>query len=61
MLDSFDGALGSLAGSDSPEAEKVRNGVIGIRTQLVSVLEKVGPRAHRRRRRSRSTPTSTKP
>ena len=42
VLDSFDGALGSLAGSDSPEAEKVRNGVVGIRTQLVSVLEKAG-------------------
>ena len=42
MLDSFDGALGSLAGSDSPEAEKVRDGVVGIRTQFVSVLEKAG-------------------
>ena len=42
VLDSFDGALGSLAGSDSPEAEKVRNGVVGIRTQFVSVLEKAG-------------------
>src|SRR5206468_3212613 len=35
VLDSFDGALGSLAGSDSPEADKVRDGVIGIRSQLV--------------------------
>jgi molecular chaperone GrpE len=42
VLDSFDGALGSLAGSDSPEAEKVRDGVIGIRSQFVSVLEKNG-------------------
>jgi len=42
VLDSFDGALGSLAGSDSPEAEKVRDGVVGIRSQLVSVLEKAG-------------------
>ena len=42
VLDSFDGALGSLAGSDSPEAEKVRDGVLGIRSQLVSVLEKAG-------------------
>jgi molecular chaperone GrpE len=42
VLDSFDGALGSLAGSGSPEAEKVRDGVLGIRSQFVSVLEKVG-------------------
>ena len=42
VLDSFDGALGSLAAPDSPEAEKVRDGVIGIRTQLVSVLERSG-------------------
>ncbi len=42
VLDSFDGALGSLGSSDSPEAEKVRDGVVGIRTQLVSVLEKAG-------------------
>ncbi|HEX4531135.1 MAG TPA: nucleotide exchange factor GrpE [Acidimicrobiia bacterium] len=42
VLDSFDGALGSLAGTDSPEAEKVRDGVVGIRTQFVSVLEKAG-------------------
>jgi molecular chaperone GrpE len=42
VLDSFDGALGSLATADSPEAEKVRDGVIGIRSQLVSVLEKSG-------------------
>jgi len=42
VLDSFDGALGSLAAPDSPEAEKVRDGVVGIRTQLVSVLERAG-------------------
>ena len=42
VLDSFDGALGSLAGSDSPEAEKVRHGVIGIRSQFLTVLEKAG-------------------
>jgi molecular chaperone GrpE len=42
VLDSFDGALGSLTGTDSPEAEKVRDGVVGIRTQFLSVLEKAG-------------------
>jgi molecular chaperone GrpE len=42
VLDSFDGALGSLGVADSPEAEKVRDGVVGIRSQFVSVLEKVG-------------------
>jgi molecular chaperone GrpE len=42
VLDSFDGALGSLAANDSPEGEKVRDGVVGIRTQLVTVLEKNG-------------------
>jgi molecular chaperone GrpE len=42
VLDSFDGALGGAAASDSPEAEKVRDGVVGIRTQLVTVLEKAG-------------------
>ena len=42
VLDSFDGALGSLAAPDTPEAEKVRDGVVGIRTQLVSVLERAG-------------------
>jgi molecular chaperone GrpE len=41
VLDSFDGALGSLP-TESPEADKVRDGVVGIRTQLVSVLEKAG-------------------
>jgi len=42
VLDSFDGALGSFAGADSPEADKVRDGVVGIRTQFVTVLEKAG-------------------
>jgi molecular chaperone GrpE len=42
VLDSFDGALGSVATGDSPDAEKMRNGVTGIRSQLVSVLEKAG-------------------
>jgi molecular chaperone GrpE len=42
VLDSFDGALGSLGEADSPEAEKVRDGVVGIRAQLVAVLEKAG-------------------
>ena len=42
VLDSFDGALGSLASADSPETEKVRDGVLGIRTQFVSVLAKAG-------------------
>jgi molecular chaperone GrpE len=42
VLDSFDGALGSMVASDTPEAEKVRDGVVGIRSQFVSVLEKAG-------------------
>ena len=42
VLDSFDGALGSFGAPDTPEGEKVLNGVVGIRTQLVSVLEKAG-------------------
>jgi molecular chaperone GrpE len=42
VLDSFDGALGSLADPDSPEGEKVRDGVVGIRTQLGAVLERAG-------------------
>ena len=41
VLDSFDGALGTLP-ADSHEADQVRNGVVGIRTQLVAVLEKAG-------------------
>jgi molecular chaperone GrpE len=42
VLDSFDGALVSLAAGDAAEADKVRSGVLGIRSQLVSVLEKAG-------------------
>jgi len=42
VLDSFDGALGSLPETDAPEVEKVRNGVVGIRAQFASVLDKAG-------------------
>jgi molecular chaperone GrpE len=42
VLDSFDGALGSFGDADTPEGEKVRDGVVGIRTQLGTVLEKAG-------------------
>jgi molecular chaperone GrpE len=42
VLDSFDSALGSLGSADSPEADKVRDGVIGIRSQFVTVLQKAG-------------------
>ena len=42
VLDSFDGALGTPSAGDSPDAEKMRNGVMGIRTQLVTVLERAG-------------------
>src|SRR5439155_26019923 len=41
VLDSFEGALASVSG-DSPELEKVRNGVDGIHSQLVKTLEKSG-------------------
>ena len=41
VLDSFDGALGT-AGLDTPEMEKVRDGVNGIYAQLAAVLEKAG-------------------
>ena len=41
VLDSFDGAVASLGG-DSPDLEKVRNGVLGIQQQLVTVLQKAG-------------------
>jgi molecular chaperone GrpE len=41
VLDSFDGAVGSFAG-DTPEQEKLRNGVQGIHSQLVAVLQKAG-------------------
>jgi molecular chaperone GrpE len=42
VLDSFDGALGSFGAGDSPEDEKLRNGVQGIHSQLVAVLQKAG-------------------
>jgi molecular chaperone GrpE len=41
VLDSFEGALGSIA-ADTPETEKLRDGVSGIHAQLMSVLEKAG-------------------
>jgi len=41
VLDSFEGALGSIA-ADTPETEKLRGGVSGIHAQLMSVLEKAG-------------------
>jgi molecular chaperone GrpE len=41
VLDSFEGALGTMAG-DTPETEKLRDGVSGIHAQLMAVLEKVG-------------------
>jgi len=40
VLDSFDGALASF-GSDA-DIEKVRNGVLGIHAQLVTVVQKNG-------------------
>jgi len=40
VLDSFDGALSSF-GNDA-DIEKMRNGVVGIHTQLVGVLQKNG-------------------
>jgi len=44
VLDSFDGALASLTGSTASDAdiEKVRNGVLGIHTQFVAVVQKNG-------------------
>jgi molecular chaperone GrpE len=44
VLDSFDGAVSSLAGSAGGEVdvEKLRNGVLGIHTQLVAVVQKNG-------------------
>ncbi len=41
VLDSFDGALASVVG-ETPELEKIRAGVEGIRSQLVAVLERAG-------------------
>ncbi len=42
LLPVLDSALASFANADTPEAEKVRDGVVGIRTQLGTVLEKAG-------------------
>jgi molecular chaperone GrpE len=42
VLDSFDGALGSLGAADTAEQEKLRDGVQGIHSQLVAVLQKAG-------------------
>ena len=42
VLDSFEGALGSFGDTDTPEQEKLRNGVQGIHSQFVSVLQKAG-------------------
>lgn len=42
VLDSFDGALGSFGSADTPEQEKLRNGVQGIHSQFVAVLQKAG-------------------
>jgi molecular chaperone GrpE len=41
VLDSFEGALGTIA-ADTPETEKLRDGVSGIHAQLMAVLEKAG-------------------
>ncbi|MFN8027365.1 MAG: nucleotide exchange factor GrpE [Acidimicrobiia bacterium] len=44
VLDSFDGAVSSLANPAGGEVdvEKLRNGVLGIHTQLVAVVQKNG-------------------
>ncbi len=39
VLDSFDGAVANL---ESGDAEKLRNGVLGIHTQLVAIVQKAG-------------------
>jgi molecular chaperone GrpE len=41
VLDSFESALASVSG-ESPELDKVRDGVSGIHAQLLGVLEKAG-------------------
>jgi molecular chaperone GrpE len=41
VLDSFDGALATMS-DETPELAKVRNGVVGIRAQVWSVLERNG-------------------
>ena len=53
VLDTFDGALGSLGRRRLARGREGAQGRrVGIRTQLVSVLETAGPRAHRGRRRA---------
>ena len=44
VLDSFDGAVASIAtsGAGDLDVDKLRNGVVGIHTQLVGVLQKNG-------------------
>ena len=41
VLDSFDGALGSIT-ADTPEMDKLVDGLHGIHSQLMGVLEKAG-------------------
>jgi molecular chaperone GrpE len=41
VLDSFDGALATMT-DETPELAKVRNGFVGMRAQLMSVLERNG-------------------
>ena len=41
VLDSFDGALATLT-DETPELAKVRNGVVRIRDQFMTVLERAG-------------------
>ena len=42
VLDSFDGALGSVGGADRPRRRRSARASSGIRAQLVVVLEKAG-------------------
>jgi len=42
VLDSFEGALVSLGPVDPSDQEKLRDGVAGIHSQLVTVLQKAG-------------------
>ena len=60
VLDSFDGALGSLSAATRPRWRRCATAWSSIRAQLVAVLGEGGPRAHRRRRHARSTRTSTR-
>ena len=59
MLDSFDGALGSVS-FDTPEMEKVRDGVSGIYAQLAACSRRRASSASRPTA-CRSTRTSTRP